>query len=316
MDDMATWASVVATVLLVLVTIPLTLVALHQARAAKAARREAQAAQAEAEAAAEAALVAAKAAQTTGDVRIYAVGDSGSPARHHVTFNNGNVMAALDPHDRRSLRLTRRSDPVVISDDTALGQTVSIGIFEVPATVVGVACGAVTVGCALALVTDVVHSGIARLMLIAMALAALVPALRILPNRIRHRHGAVAIGHAGVTVHRRGDELHLAWIEIGKMRVDTMPGRRTRAQISLAPAVPGAFNAHKSSGLLRVVSRRPDESLVSALIAYSHAIPLRGRARETAMLVTLVDASLERFASDRYVPSVDRILPDEEPLWD
>ncbi|MCL2091942.1 MAG: hypothetical protein FWH11_12230 [Micrococcales bacterium] len=250
-----------------------------------------------------------------------------SPARHQVTFNDGNSQSALDPHDGQSLRLARRSDPVVLSDDPTLGQTVSLGFGEVPAVAVGGVCAAVTVGCALALATGVVHSGSARFLLVVVALATVVPALRTLTSRLRHHDGAVAIGHAGVTVHRHGKELHLAWVEIKRIKVamttyhrrvrrppEVLSGRpklQARTQILLAPAVPGGFDTHKDSGLLRVVSRRADESLVSALITYSHAVPLRHRLLvdddHLPEPVVLVDAALSRFAGARYArPKVTR----------
>ena len=249
------------------------------------------------------------------------------PARHQVTFNDGNSQPALDPHDVRSLRDSRRRDPVVVSDDTTLGQTVPLGFGEMSVVAVGGACAAVAVACALALVTDVVHSGFSRFLLVVLAVAAVVPAVRILPSRLRHRDGAVAIGHAGVTVHRRGKELHLAWVEIRGVKVamttyhrrlrrppEVLSGQtklQARSQILLAPAVPGGFDTHKGSGLLRVASRRPDESLVSAVITYSHAVPLRHRLLvdddHLPEPVALVDAALRRFAGNRYArPKVTR----------
>ncbi len=248
-----------------------------------------------------------------------------SPARHVLTFNDGNSRRALDSHDPRSLRAARRTDPVVISDDSTLGQTVSLGFGDVPAVAAGGACVAVTVACTLALV--VVHSGFSRFLLVVVALAAVVPAVKILPRRIRHRGGAIAIGHAGLTVHRRGKELHLAWVEIKGVKVamktyhrrlrrppEVLSGRtrlQARTTILLAPAVPGGFDTHKGSPLLRVVSRRPDESLVSAAITYSHAVPLRHRLLvdddHLPEPVALVDAALSRFAGDRYAhPKVIR----------
>lgn len=249
------------------------------------------------------------------------------PAQHRIIFNDGNSQPALDSHDQRSLRAARRSDPVVISDDPTLGQTVPLGFGEVPAVAVGGACAAVVVACALALVTGVAHSGFARFLLVVVALTAVVPAVRILPSRLRHRDGAIAIGHAGVTVHRRGRELHLAWVEIKGIKVavttyhrrvrrppEVLSGRtklQARSHILLAPAVPGGFRTHQGSPLLRVVSRGRDKLLVSAHITYSHAVRLQHRLLvdddHLPEPVVLVDAALHRFAGDRYArPKVTR----------
>lgn len=252
----------------------------------------------------------------------------GLPAQRQVMFDDGNSRPALDPHDARSLRAARHHDPVVLSSDTTLGQKKHLGFAAVPVVAIGGACAAVAVGCVLALVTGAVHGGGWRFLLAVVALAAVVPAVRILPDRFWHRDSAIAISHAGLTVRHRGRELHLAWVEIGRVRVEMTYHRRqvhsppevlagrtrvqARSQIRLAPATPGSFDKHASFGthkgarLLRKVWHRPDEKLVSARIAYSHAIPLRHRRLvEDDHLpepVMLVDAALHRFAGDRYAP--------------
>jgi len=243
-----------------------------------------------------------------------------SPAHHQVTFGDGNSRAALDPHDSRSLRAARREDPVVLSDDPTLGQTVTLGFGDVSAVAFGGACAAVAVGCAFALVTSVVHTGSLRFLLAVVALAAVVPAVRILPARLRYGDDALAVGHAGLTVHRHGKELHLAWVEIRRIKIATttyhrrvrrppevLSGRtkvQARTQIMLAPATPGGFRTHLGSGLLRTVWRLPDESVVSAHITYSHAVPLRHRLLvdddHIPEPVLVLDAALTRFAGDLY----------------
>ncbi len=265
---------------------------------------------------------------------------SSSPARHLVTFNDGNIKPALDSHDERALHDARHSDPVVISDDPTLGQKVPFGISQASAVVVGSACAAIAVVCALALVTGVVHSWFARFLLVVGALVAVVPAVQTLPRRFWHRDGAIAIGNAGLTVHRRNDELHLAWVEIKGIKVDVtthhrrfgrppevLSGRtklQARSQILLAPAVPGGFMTHQASPLLkdvstgglvgpllRALSPRADDALVSAAITYSHAIPLRHRLLvdddHLPETVVLVDTALRRFAGKRRArPKVTR----------
>ena len=208
------------------------------------------------------------------------------------------------------------SDPVVVSDNPTAPLRFS-GVLEMT---VGGVCATVAVGGAIALVTGMVHSGPGRLLLAVATLAAMVPAVRILSGRFWHRGGTFAIGHAGLTIHRHNKELHLAWVEIKRIKVVTtiyrrrvrrlpeMLSGRTKVQartlIMLVPATPGGFRTPLSSGLLLTVWRLPDESVVSAHIIYSHAVRLRHRLLvdddHVPEPVVLMDAALTRFAGHRY----------------
>lgn len=241
-----------------------------------------------------------------------------SPAHRPVTFQDGNSRPALDPHDGRSLRIARGKDPVVLSDDPTLGQTVPLGFVEVPVVAFSGVCAGVAVG-TVALATGAVHNGFLRFVLVVAALACGVPAVRILVYRFWHGEGAIAIGHAGLTVHRHGKELHLAWVEIKRIKVATttyhrpvrqsgvLSGRvkkvQARTEIRLAPAVPEGFQTHISSRLLHPIWRRSGTMPVGRT-TYTHTVPLRHRLLiaddHVPEPVLLADMALRRFAGDQY----------------
>ncbi|MCL2849290.1 MAG: hypothetical protein FWE61_04510 [Micrococcales bacterium] len=237
---------------------------------------------------------------------------SGGPAHHLIALHDGIDRWALDPHDRRWLDAAHEYDPVVLSDDITLG-------WRAPVVATWVSAG-VTVGwLGMLAVVDITFL---RPVLVVLALVSALPAAWAVYERSRNKDGYIAIGSTGIKARRHGKHVHLAWVEIKRVRIITATYHRrvpspsevfaddskvlARTQILLTPTLDDGFATHKGAKLLRTDWRRPllrrwlrrPKAPAECYLVLRHRAVISPHSIPVAVL--LADAAMRRFAAERY----------------